>query len=412
MNYDNIVIVDPGMLTTFGHHHTYNRTFGDFFKAGGLQPFFLFNKAMPPEISDEFHPAAATLDCTFYSHPNQNYADRQVFITEAVKFSLSLEKALSRQTAPVIPITKYTLLFAHTFDPLHMAGCALWHKNQSPDKRPFLAMNAMLGIEKDGDGAKLFAPLCYLAKKEPKIRLFGATRSLSATLAQLCGKPCPMLPTPLPDNLPTAKDIRSASNMTVNAANTHSLPRPLFGVMGDARPGKNLHLLPAACALYLQRGNGSILVQLTPTDIKAVGVVEALYDLQVKYPERMSLNIHKQNSTDFYAEMAKLDAMLMPYDPMAYHASRASGPAIEAASLGVPLIALAGGFLEDELKPLDNGSFFMPQADAGALAKVMLLFDKEYPERTGKAQAAAVDYRKVHCLDNIWRLLNFNDNLS
>ena len=108
---------------------------------------------------------------------------------------------------------------------------------------------------------------------------------------------------------------------------------------------------------------------------------------------------------EYYACLGSFTALIIPYNAESYHICRPSGPIIEAAALGVPVIACAGGFAEDELAPLDNGSLFMKSAAPAPLAQALTHFEREKDERKAKAMAAAVSYAASHGMEAVSRLL-------
>ena len=50
----DILIVDPGMAQSFGHHYAYNRALRDWCAAGGTRSRFLFSRHVPAELLAEF----------------------------------------------------------------------------------------------------------------------------------------------------------------------------------------------------------------------------------------------------------------------------------------------------------------------------------------------------------------------
>jgi hypothetical protein len=202
-----------------------------------------------------------------------------------------------------------------------------------------------------------------------------------------------MLPTPLPEHL---EDCRTAL----------CPDRPVFGLTGDGRQGKNLHILAPAIVRYVAAGGqGMFRIHLTPTDESIIPALLPLHELSRDYPEQVEIDWRHRDEQEYYARLGELTALIIPYSPDGYHACRPSGTVIEAAVLGVPVIACAGGFAEDELAPLDNGSLFMERASSTDLAAALSRFEREKDARKAKAVAASFRYAASHGTDAVMRMV-------
>ena len=384
--YD-ILVVDPGMAQSFGHHYAYNRAVRDWCAAGGAQSRFLFSRHVPAELLAEFPGGQGVFSWNPYQPPSlPGEGPEEALRRSAEAFAAELRIHVKADAG--------ALVFAHTLDPASLYGFALWQANPPEGRRPRLALNVMLGVADSAAGRRSLAPACAILGQTEGARLFGGSKATARLLSGLSGRARAMLPTPLPKGLERFR--------TEGAGGAGG---PLFGTAGDARMGKNLHILAPAILRYLAGGGaGRFHIHLTPTDEALIPALLPLHDLSREYPDRVILEWKYLGEEDYLARLGGFTALVIPYRAEEYHACRPSGLVVEAAALGVPLVACAGGFAEDEIAPLNNGSLFMARADARELALALALFEREKEARKARALAVAPAYAAGHGLDAIMRL--------
>ena len=376
----DVFIIDPGMTRSFGHNCGYNHAFGQAFAAAGLAVRFFFSNAMPPELLREYPRTSATFAWSLYEEmgripPGEDAAFRH----SAENFCKEMERYVTPALEPD------TLLFAHSLDPMSLLGIALWHAALPERARPVLALNVMLGVDGTPQCRARIEVACALLRGNgAQGRLFGGSKGIGEILSGLMGEACPMLPTPLPAR-PELYHRRDCSESL------------LFGLAGDWRTGKNLQILPSALTRYLTKGGqGAFKIQMTPTDKEVHPVVLALHDLGATFPDRITLDVRFLDTEAYYENMAAFDALVIPYTAKSYSRYRPSGLIIESAAMGVPAICAEGGFMEEELAPLENGSLFIPEPSAECLAQALFRFEREGRERKKLALAAAPAYCRYH----------------
>ena len=384
-----LLVVDPGMAQIFGHHYAYNTALRAWLATQGNPGRFLFSKLLPEEMQKEFPESRAVFSWSLYARPQEPGYDPMAFAQYSARaFANDLHTWADGEA------DAETLVFSHTLDPTALYGLALWHGSLPESRRPCLALNLMLDVS-DGDFCRALLGLSLpLLRQSKRVRLFGGAKASALLLSELSGEPCDMLPSPLPDGL---------ENYLISACPD----RPVFGITGDARQGKNLQSLPPAILRYLASGGkGLFHIQLTASDEALTPVLIALHELTRDYPQQVHLGYRHLEEAEYYAHMGRLSALILPYSPDAYHRYRPSGPVIESALLGVPAIVCAGGFAEEELAPLDNGSLFMENADPASLAKALLRFEREKDERKARAMAARPGYAVKHGTGAIMRMIS------
>jgi len=373
-----ILLLDPGMARLFGHNYAYNHAFGKAFRQEKLTVRYYFNNTLPQELEEEFPDSSACFNWFLFQEIARVRDTPEYFQSSAKAFCSELQSCVSPETGAD------SLVFAHTLDPTALLGIALWYCMQEEDKRPALSLSVMLGVDATRECRERLEASCALLRRMPRVRLFGGTRAVGDMLTDLMGQSCPMLPTPLPER-PEQYNANSQIGTFV------------FGLAGDWRPGKNLHIVPSVLALYLKRGGlGNFVIQMTPTDEEIHPVALALHDLSLLYPEKITLHIRYLGEEAYYANLASFSALLLPYTASEYTRYRPSGLAIEAAAMAVPVVAAGGGFIEEELARLNNGSLFVAKPTRELLVEGMFCFEQEWEKRKCLALRAAPAYCAHH----------------
>lgn len=386
-----LLVLDPGMAQSFGHHYAYNHVLQSWCTAQKRESRFLFSQHLPAELLSEFSGGRAVLSWKLYSPPQLTGVSPTAAVRHAAEaLAADLHAHAGAESDPE------TLVFAHTLDPTALYGIALWHAALPAAKRPSLALNLMIGMTDSPQCRATLESSCALLRQTGQARLFGGSKGSARLLSAIFGKECPMLPTPLPEPFACFQ--------------TDVCPeQPVFGIIGDARQGKNLHILPPAILRYLATGGqGRFHIQLTPTDEALTPVMLALHDISQDYPQQVRLDLSHLDQTDYYRCLAGFTALIIPYSAEDYHVYRPSGPVIESAALGVPILACAGGFAEEELAPLDNGSLFMANASPKELALAFSRFEREKDSRKAKAATARPGYAASHGADAVMRLIGMD----
>ncbi len=362
-----VAVYDPGFIQQYGHHYTYNSLMRDAFAARGIPAQFFFTRYLPDWLAGEFPGCSKDIAALFYEGLINNETRLQNLRRRALRHAEELDRCMGAAKG------KDCLLFAHTLDPAALLGIALWREALPSPQRPAAALSVMLGLFSNEEQCReLLTEAAGLLSRQGGARLFGGCRAIAGVLGDLSGAKCGVLPTPLPEAF-AKREAPQAEGI-------------LYGVMGEARIDKNMHILPAAIVRYLAMGGrGDFDLAVTPTESKLTDAMVLLHDFSESRPDRIRLSFKHLGVDDYYAKMAACGALIVPYS---YGRFRPSGLVIESAVQGVPMIALKGGILEEELGGLDNGSLFIEEATAACLSAALLRFDKEYDARIAKAREA------------------------
>ena len=159
---------------------------------------------------------------------------------------------------------------------------------------------------------------------------------------------------------PVSQDLVFAAEVTRELREQRGPGAPVtFGYFGEAREEKGFLLLPGIVeALLASQGPERVAFSLqvsasaqndTPSVRAARDRLKGLRDSYANAGGRPSILLHETPFADmvsYYAALGGCDAMLMPYDPKPY-AIRGSGVALEALSVGQPIIVAAGTDMAD-----------------------------------------------------------------
>ena len=147
--------------------------------------------------------------------------------------------------------------------------------------------------------------------------------------------------------------------------------RPTFGFFGYSKCEKGFHLLPQAIEICRAHGldaNFTIQVHHSGWEPATVAAERALRQMPgVRLVEGVL------SHEEYTAETGKVDAMLLPYDPVLF-GLRGSGIFTQSVAAGRPVIASAGTFAGASIASgKAEGEVFSPQDSAALAAAIMRL---------------------------------------
>jgi glycosyltransferase involved in cell wall biosynthesis len=147
--------------------------------------------------------------------------------------------------------------------------------------------------------------------------------------------------------------------------------RPAFGFFGYSKCDKGFHLLPQAIEICRAHGldaNFTIQLQHSGWEPATVAAERALRQIPgVRLVEGVL------SHDEYTVETGKIDAMLLPYDPVLF-GLRGSGIFTQSVAAGRPVIASAGTFAGASIASgKAEGEIFSPQDSAALAAAIMRL---------------------------------------
>jgi glycosyltransferase involved in cell wall biosynthesis len=168
--------------------------------------------------------------------------------------------------------------------------------------------------------------------------------------------------------------------------------RPAVGFFGYSKCEKGFHLLPQAIEICRAHGldaNFTIQLQHSGWEPATVAAERALRQIPgVRLVEGML------SHEEYTVETGKIDAMLLPYDPVLF-GLRGSGIFTQSVAAGRPVIASAGTFAGASIASgKAEGEVFSPQDSAALAAAIMRLCGRLADSHARAAKLAKAFARK------------------
>jgi glycosyltransferase involved in cell wall biosynthesis len=171
---------------------------------------------------------------------------------------------------------------------------------------------------------------------------------------------------------------------------------PTFGFFGYSKSEKGFHLLPRAIEICRERGlEANFTIQLQhngwePATVAAEAHLRRIPDVR--------LIDGVLSERDYIAETARIDAMLLPYDPYLF-GPRGSGIFTQSVAAGRPIVASVGTFAATCVARGEaEGEVFSPY-DAEALAAAITRLSSRLPASQVRAAALAKSFARRHSAD-------------
>jgi glycosyltransferase involved in cell wall biosynthesis len=168
---------------------------------------------------------------------------------------------------------------------------------------------------------------------------------------------------------------------------------PTFGFFGYSKCDKGFHLLPRAIEICRARGiaaNFTIQLQHSgwePATVAAEGALRRL--------DAVRLIEGVLSDDDYIRETGRIDAMLLPYDPVLF-GPRGSGIFTQSAAAGRPVIASEGTFAAASIAAEEaEGENFSPY-DSEALAAAIIRLARRLADSQRRAAKLATAFAQKH----------------
>ena len=182
-------------------------------------------------------------------------------------------------------------------------------------------------------------------------------------------------------------DVRSAAPLS---------PRPTFGFFGYSKCDKGFHLLPRAIELCRAQGlEADFTIQIQHGAWEATTVAA---EADLRRIEGVRLIEGVLDEKDYVAETGRIDAMLLPYDPVLF-GLRGLGIFTQSVSAGRPIVASAGTFAGVCVEHGEaEGEVFVP-FDPQALAAAIIRLAARLEESHIRAAKLAKSFAQKHSAD-------------
>lgn len=379
----HLLLYDQGLGGSKGHHYSTVMLLGAACAARGVA-CDVFCLRPSPESEAECREAYAklsglrSLSCVLSEPLYRVHSEYGEYVEH---FLLAAGVMAEEMDALFLPrLTPDSVILCHTATPLVMHAFARWLRGLPRGISPQVLVNVQ--FERTDPGEMLRDAALRQLQNLPGIRVMGSNMPICKALAERLGRPARVLPLPLP-----VRPGRQASGDDI----------PVFGTAGQVRSDKNLGILPEAIDAYLAAGGkGRFLLQFEPVgNALSEWLRDILPQLQEAYPENVEVTWGSLHGDAYCNHIARCDALILPYRPHDY-VRRVSQVALEAAALGVAAITTRGSSLEEDLRPLDNGSVFMAGTGARDLAGGLAEFAGNLAGNRRRAAAAAGAFTAYH----------------
>ncbi|ACK49777.1 hypothetical protein Msil_0807 [Methylocella silvestris BL2] len=169
--------------------------------------------------------------------------------------------------------------------------------------------------------------------------------------------------------------------------------RPAFGFFGYSKCDKGFHLLPEAIELCRAKNLAADFVVQLQHGGWEPATVAAEQALRAQGGVRLVEGVLTE--ADYAAETGKIDAMLLPYDPLLF-GLRGSGIFTQSVAAGRPVVAALGTFAAASIASGEaEGEIFAPY-DAPALAAAIMRLAARLPESHARAARLARSFGDTH----------------
>lgn len=193
-----------------------------------------------------------------------------------------------------------------------------------------------------------------------RLLLFAVTEPLARELTELLGTQVGYAPMPLPYSDPLPKRPN---------------PRPRVAILGGMRPEKGSSLIPAIVDACRGRVDVEFLVQLANNSLSGE---EAARVARIAAEPNVVVIPGAVDRDDYLAALSTADLALFPYEVIPYR-QRTSGVFAESVAFGIPVLATAGTWMEEQIRTgRAAGVVFddlTPGAIAGAVANAVADLD-------------------------------------
>lgn len=348
-----IFIVDQSLVSVSGHYAEYTLAVAQAVKQHGLQPIILANKNIEAGLSD-----ITTLPTFSFDWTVQQQRMVSAFVGDRSampiisQFGADFGHAMRHFQA-----TESDTVFIHTLGFFEVEDVFNWVCSQPQSAIPRIGILLRRDLEEVKEAGQLheFHKFCSYVRAfstlglvNRKVFFYTDTAELTAAYSQAMKVEFDTMPIPFDQAELTrasqGKDMVSRAGEQIK-----------IGYLGDARPEKGYHHLPAVV--------GKLYRQMKALNFRFIfqsnynlpggepGIAEARGELEKYSTHFVQLIKAAQSKQAYYALLASVDIVLLPYDPARYRC-RSSGIFCQAVGAGkIPIIPRHSS-MENELMQL------------------------------------------------------------
>jgi glycosyltransferase involved in cell wall biosynthesis len=390
-----LFVVDPGLLSSAGHHYHLDLAFAEEAAQRGIPIEILANRQVEPDL-------VARLGCRpVFEVSTYTVVDYRPELQLPLSFLMvneSVEKTLKAELSG--PFRADDLVLVHTVTANQLLGLWLWYRDL-PEPRPaiclLLRFPPWFGTAEEAAGLAIaqcqYALRHWTALEGSAVRFATDNAALARYYRGLAGIEAKVLPIPIRyGDLSLSSDPPLSSDWPLSPDRQDEPGRPpCFTYLGEFRLEKGVHLLLDALA---QRRPGLKGLRFVVQAGTAGPFAPVLDGYAAKMPEVEFVRTHLSDR-DYLDLLRRSDAVIIPYDPGQYDV-RTSHVMIEALGFGKPVLVTRGTWMDVELARLGNLGVRARAYDSDAIGDALELLAKLLPGLRREGPEAAALCRATH----------------
>ncbi len=404
-----IIIADPGLIDSIGHHLGYSYSVAEAAIARGTPAVILAGRTFPPSAATDGIPCRPVFESLYQTAARQSTFRRLVYSVTShlpscagrvIAEGLRSARRMVQRVTPMpdrlgeelaaelraMPDADRGLVLLHSVSSANLASLPA---AMAPDSIGGLAVVLRRTPQEMDTTDAAPQPVGTVVRGlrahfGPRLHLFADTEELAQLYRDLLGDQVVVVPIPV-----VTPPVRKAA--------AEGLPHLVFA--GGARAEKGYMLLPPLIGRL--RGRARFTVHSGAITGDSDPLVQAAHRaLLVQAGPDVTVLERSLSPDEYLALIGQADLLLLPYDATAY-GPRSSGILAEARAMGVPATVPAGTWMETARGPSDAVVF--SRAEDFALAVERALAD--LPDLTRQYRAAAETWRRLHNPEALYRVL-------
>jgi glycosyltransferase involved in cell wall biosynthesis len=383
-----LVVLDPGLDSTAGHHYHLDLVLQEQATAHGMEMVLYGFRGMDPAVEAQFD-ARLIFEQHCYAHAP---GPRELTVVDNRSVN---NHAFHRDLCEGVGLTFESddLIVMHTVLGNQMTGFYLWYRDL-PEPRPRVCMilrfppwfhltreHHEVAVALDRHALSL-----WTAFPPDRVMIAADNQGLAKFYGKLAGFEIPDLPIPI--RYPDPHAMHRPSLPTLDTAISG---RPHFVYLGEAREEKGIHLIYEALRRRLPELEG---IRFTIQCARPELLGGLLEEWRRELPD---VDFIDRNLTEdeYLSLLASADAVLVPYQPDIYDV-RTSHVFLEAVGAGKPVMITAGTWMDLELGRLGHSAVKAAVFSSAGVSDGLRALASQWRTLAGHAPGAAERCRALH----------------
>jgi len=386
-----LVVLDPGLDSTAGHHYHLDLVLHEQGTARGMDVLTYGYKAMDPLVEEQFG-ARLVFDMHCYAQ-----------VAAVPELALIHNRSVSNYTfhrnlcdSVDLAFEADDLVIMHTVLGNQLVGLFLWYRDL-PEPRPRVCLilrfppGFHLTPENHDSAAALDAQALALWRQFPadRVRIACDNPGLGQLYGRLTGLDIPDLPIPI--RYPVARTRRAVQSNATDSLGAGRPRPPHFVYLGEGRWEKGILLLIEALrALPALRETVQFTIQCGRPEM----VADTLSGWEHDLPE-VDFVARNLTESDYLGLLADADAVMVPYHPAIYDV-RTSHVFLEAVGADKPVLITAGTWMDLEMERFGHTAVRIDEFSAAGIGRALVELAQSWRGLAADAPAAGVRCRTWH----------------